>query len=59
LASLPAYREISYFQFEVPNGFNPDGDLDLTVGDCILTMKTIQRGLSSVSDPYGLKPHGA
>ena len=44
-SSLPPYREICYFQFEVPNGFNLGGDLDLTVGDYRLTMKTIQGGV--------------
>jgi hypothetical protein len=44
-SSLPAHREICYFQFEAPNDFNPVGDHDLVVGDCILIIKTIPGGV--------------
>jgi hypothetical protein len=59
-SSLPAHREICYFQFEAPNDFNPVGDHDLTVGDCSLIIKTIQGGVEQsirslrIKAPWGV-----
>ena len=52
---LPLFQAIRYFQFEIPDGFNADDDIDETVGDCKLEIKTIQQDNIEGTVEQGIK----